>query len=80
MAKVTYLTQEGYDKLRAELDHLISVERPSISAQIAEAEIKETCPKMQNTMLPKMHKASWNLKYLNCKKPCVMPVCLVKTS
>ncbi len=40
MAKVTYLTQEGYDKLRAELDHLISVERPSISAQIAEARDK----------------------------------------
>ncbi len=40
MSKVTYLTQEGYDKLRAELDHLISVERPSISAQIAEARDK----------------------------------------
>jgi transcription elongation factor GreA len=40
MSKVNYLTQEGYDKLRAELDHLISVERPKISAQIAEARDK----------------------------------------
>ena len=35
-----YLTQEGLDKLRKELDHLKRVERPSISAQIAEARDK----------------------------------------
>lgn len=36
----TYLTQEGLDKLKAELDHLRRVERPKISQQIAEARDK----------------------------------------
>jgi transcription elongation factor GreA len=40
MSKVTYMTQEGLDKMRAEMDHLISVERPRISQQIAEAREK----------------------------------------
>lgn len=35
-----YFTQEGLNKLKAELDQLISVERPSISQQIAEARDK----------------------------------------
>lgn len=35
-----YLTQEGLDNLRKELDHLKRVERPAISAQIAEARDK----------------------------------------
>ncbi|NQU53727.1 MAG: transcription elongation factor GreA [Bacteroidetes bacterium] len=37
MSEVTYLTKEGLKKLRAELDHLMKVERPSISKQIGEA-------------------------------------------
>ena len=38
MAKETiYLTAEGYKKLKDELDHMRSVERPAISAAIAEA-------------------------------------------
>lgn len=41
MAKETiYLTAEGYNKLKAELDHMRSVERPNISAAIAEARDK----------------------------------------
>ena len=40
MSKIHYLTSEGLDKLKAELAHLISVERPSISSQIAEARDK----------------------------------------
>ena len=40
MAKITYLTEEGLKKLNAELDHLIAVERPNISKQIAEAREK----------------------------------------
>ncbi len=41
MAKETiYLTAEGYKKLKAELDHMRSVERPNISAAIAEARDK----------------------------------------
>jgi transcription elongation factor GreA len=37
MSQVSYFTQEGLDKLKAELHHLKTKERPSISQQIAEA-------------------------------------------
>jgi len=40
MAEPKYYTQEGLDKLREELDRLTSIERPSISRQIAEARDK----------------------------------------
>jgi len=40
MAKINYMTQEGLLKLRKELEQLTKVERPSISAQIAEARDK----------------------------------------
>ncbi len=40
MANIQYVTKEGLDKLRAELEHLESVERPKISQQIAEARDK----------------------------------------
>lgn len=40
MAQVTYYTKEGFEKLKAEMDHLIKVERPNISQQIAEARDK----------------------------------------
>ena len=40
MSKVSYVTEEGLRKLKAELNQLESVERPSISAQIAEARDK----------------------------------------
>ena len=41
MAKeIIYLTEEGYKKLKDELDHMRSVERPAISAAIAEARDK----------------------------------------
>lgn len=39
MAK-NYMSRDGYEKLKAELDHLKKVERPAISAQIAEARDK----------------------------------------
>ena len=35
-----YLTESGYQKLKEELDHMRSVERPAISAMIAEARDK----------------------------------------
>ncbi len=35
-----YLTERGYQKLKEELDHMRSVERPAISAMIAEARDK----------------------------------------
>ncbi|MFW5657277.1 MAG: transcription elongation factor GreA [Bacteroidota bacterium] len=40
MSKVSYITEEGLQKLKAELEHLVNVERPSISKQIAEARDK----------------------------------------
>ncbi len=40
MPQVSYYTEEGLKKLRAELDHMKSVERPRISEQIAEARDK----------------------------------------
>jgi transcription elongation factor GreA len=40
MAHVSYMTEEGLAKLKQELEHLTSVERPAISAQIAEARDK----------------------------------------
>jgi transcription elongation factor GreA len=40
MSQLTYYTEEGLAKLKAELDQLKKVERPAISAQIAEARDK----------------------------------------
>ncbi|WP_418992577.1 transcription elongation factor GreA [Alistipes sp.] len=41
MAKeIIYLTAEGYKRLKEELDHMRSVERPAMSAAIAEARDK----------------------------------------
>jgi len=40
MSEVKYFTEEGLQKLKAEVDQLISVERPSISRQIGEARDK----------------------------------------
>jgi transcription elongation factor GreA len=40
MTQATYYTKEGLEKLKAELEQLTTVERPSISQQIAEARDK----------------------------------------
>jgi transcription elongation factor GreA len=40
MTKVSYITEEGLQKLKDDLDHLIRVERPVISKLIAEARDK----------------------------------------
>ncbi len=40
MSKVSYYTPEGFEKLKKELEHLKSVERPKVSQQIAEARDK----------------------------------------
>jgi len=40
MGKLTYLTEEGLQKLKDDLDKLVRIERPSISQQIAEARDK----------------------------------------
>ena len=40
MAKVKYYTKEGFQKLKDDLEHLESIQRPEISRQIAEARDK----------------------------------------
>ena len=40
MTKVSYITEEGLQKLKDELEQLVNVERPAISKQIAEARDK----------------------------------------
>lgn len=40
MGNIAYYTEEGLEKLKAELANLVNVERPRISAQIAEARDK----------------------------------------
>lgn len=40
MSKYVYLTQEGYDRINAELNHLKTVERQKAAAAIAEAREK----------------------------------------
>lgn len=37
MGKVSYVTQEGLDKLKREIEHLENIERPKISKAIGEA-------------------------------------------
>ena len=40
MSKISYYSQEGLDKLKDDLNHLITIERPNISKMIAEARDK----------------------------------------
>ena len=40
MGKISYYSQEAYDNLKKDLDHLRNVERPQISEQIAQARDK----------------------------------------
>ena len=58
MAKeIIYLTAEGYKKLRDELDHMRSVERPAISAAIAAT--RATFRRTQSTTLPARRRVCW---------------------
>lgn len=40
MESISYLTEEGMKKLRSELDQMVTIERPRISQQIADARDK----------------------------------------
>lgn len=40
MSSISYVTEEGLQKLKDDLDQLVNIERPSISKQIAEARDK----------------------------------------
>lgn len=58
MAKknTVYLTQDGLDSLKKELDDLINVRRPENIQAIKKQEVWETYLKMQNMMLLEMNK------------------------
>jgi transcription elongation factor GreA len=40
MSKASYITEEGLQKLKVDLDRMVNIERPAISRQIAEARDK----------------------------------------
>jgi transcription elongation factor GreA len=40
MGSISYVTEEGMKRMKAELEHLMNIERPKISQQIAEARDK----------------------------------------
>jgi transcription elongation factor GreA len=40
MGNASYITREGLDKIKKELDHLLNIERPAISRMIADARDK----------------------------------------
>ncbi len=52
---LTYMTKDGYKKKMEEIAYLESVERPRISAAIAEARDKG-CRKILNMTQPKRHR------------------------
>ena len=53
---MSYMSQDGYDKLVAELQRLESVERPKASAAIAEAADKGDLSEILSMMRLKKHK------------------------
>lgn len=53
---VSYMTQDGYEKLKSELEDLKSKGREGAAKAIAEAREKEIYRRMQNTMPQKMHR------------------------
>lgn len=50
---MAYMSEEGYNKLLADLKQLETIERPKIVAAIAEARDKGDLSEMQNMMLQK---------------------------
>ena len=71
MSDKKYFTEEGLNKLKAEVNHLISVERPSISRQIAEARDKGDLS--ENAEYDAAKEAQGMLKYLKCRRSLEMP-------
>ena len=65
---ITYMTEEGYNKLRDEIAHLESVERPKISKQIGEARDKGDLSENAEYDAAKEARACWRLKFLSLKE------------
>jgi transcription elongation GreA/GreB family factor len=59
MSKTHYLSQEGFDNLKAELEELKTTGRAEVAAAIAEARERVTYRKMLNTTQQKTLRACW---------------------
>lgn len=59
MNQVSYMTQEGYDKIKHELDQLKSTGRQEVAKAIAEAREKVIYLKMLSIMQQKMLRECW---------------------
>ena len=64
MSGFIYLSKEGMEKLKDELNNLKSIERPKIINQIAEARDKGDLSEMQSMMLLKKRKDYLRLELL----------------
>lgn len=53
------MSQEGYDKLVAQLKEMETIERPAASAAIAEARDKGDLSETRNMMQPKSTRRCW---------------------
>ena len=62
---MAYMSEEGYQKLVAELKRLESVERPKVIAAIAEARDKVTFQKTPNTTQLKKHRVCLKQKSIS---------------
>ena len=56
------MSQDGYDKMVAELKRLESIERPKASAAIAEAADKATLVRTLSMMRQKRHRLIWKTR------------------
>lgn len=56
---MAYMTQEGYDKMVAQLRHMETIDRPAASAAIAEARDKGDLSETVNTTPPKRRRLCW---------------------
>ena len=72
-SNIVYLTEAGLQKLKDELDHLRSVERPAISAAIAEARDKGDLSENAEYDAAKRLRACWKCASPSWKTRWPMP-------
>ena len=75
MSEIKYYSEEGLQKLKDELHHLIAFDRPAASAAIAEARDKGDLSEMPNMTPPKKLKGISKHASPNCRNLSPMPVC-----
>ena len=66
---MAYMSQEGYDKLVAQLKEMETVQRPAASAAIAEARDKGDLSENAEYDAAKEHQAMLESKYAASRKP-----------